>query len=293
MKEVKIKSPIDGTRATAHSYFVALDGSRRPRVEDFARYLATKITDFAIPRPQVHRALNEAILKNSSSPIVSLNMKAQSLFTKQPQSGEGGEVLLSVLAETFLELPQLFTKMVLKTSTEMHVHGSDGIHGGITDEGHLALYWGESKLYANVGHAMGACLDSLAPYLTDTGGTNASFRRDLELMRDGLELPSDDLVEALKCYLDPDHELYNTVQFRGLCLIAFDSSSYPEKPNQKTASDLKQELEQALSTLQGSFATRCGTRRITDFDMEVFFIPLPDVEAFRTAFRKEIFPSYE
>jgi hypothetical protein len=38
--------------------------------------------------------------------------------------------------------------MSLKTSREMHVHGTDGIHARMEDDGRLALYWGESKLHA-------------------------------------------------------------------------------------------------------------------------------------------------
>jgi len=139
---VACNAVISSTYTQAHCYFIALDGNRRPRVNDFAKFIGTRITDFAIPRVEISRALNEALRAGSTAPIVSLNTKARNLFTRLPKSGEGGEVLLSILAETFLRLPQLFTKMVLKTSAEMHVHGSDGIHVGVNHQNcNLAVYW--------------------------------------------------------------------------------------------------------------------------------------------------------
>ena len=51
---------IDNTQTQAHCYFISLDGNKRPRVNDFARFISNKITDFAIPRSEVLSALNEA-----------------------------------------------------------------------------------------------------------------------------------------------------------------------------------------------------------------------------------------
>ena len=39
-------------------------------------------------------------------------------------------MLLYMLVQAFLGLPQLLCKMPLKTSSEMHYHGADGIHIG-------------------------------------------------------------------------------------------------------------------------------------------------------------------
>ena len=34
-----------------------------------------------------------------------------------------------------------------KTDPRMHYHGADGVYAGVTDDGMLKLYWGESKIY--------------------------------------------------------------------------------------------------------------------------------------------------
>ena len=120
LETVASKIPIADTKTQAHCHFIALDGNKRPRVHDFARFIGHRIVDFAIPRSEVQRALNEARTSGSTAPIVELNKKAKSLFTTLPKSGEGGEVLLCVLAETILGLPQILTKMVLTTGSSVY-----------------------------------------------------------------------------------------------------------------------------------------------------------------------------
>ena len=65
----------------------------------------------------------------------------------EQESGEGGELLLFLLAEQVLKLPQAICKMMTKTSGKMPVYGSDGIHIGLNeDKSKLALYYGEAKV---------------------------------------------------------------------------------------------------------------------------------------------------
>jgi len=293
LEKVACKVAISGTQTQAHCYFVALDGNHRPRVNDFARFVAERIVDFAIPRSEITRALNEAHDIGSTAPTTKLNNKARNLFARLPKSGEGGEVLLSLLAEGFLNIPQLFTKMVLKTNSEMHVHGSDGIHAGVNDDGNLALYWGESKLYKNANEAVRSCFTSLAPFLLDTGGSNATQERDLQLMRDGLSLNNPDLLEALKHFLDPDDPIFNKMEYRGLCLVGFDSKSYPTSPNSKETLKVKQAIEAAFKSYKKQILNRVTKEQLESFTIEIFCLPFPSVEEFRRAFRNELGSSNE
>ena len=280
---------VDGTRSKAHCYFISLDGNKRPRAKDFARFIGNRVTDFAIPRSERISALNQSIKTGSNMYVDELNKKARELFTRLPKSGEGGEVLLSLLAETFLRLPQLFTKMVLKTNTEMHVHGSDGIHVGVNpDNGNLAVYWGESKLYGDVAEATRECFSSLAPFLIDDGGSGAAQERDLQLMRDGIDLNSPELEQALKHYLDPNDSMFNKLEYRGLCLIGFDSDAYPKEPNSKEVEQLKTEIEGVFDSRLSHISKRILEERIHSFLIEIFLLPFPNVVEFRKAFRNEL-----
>ena len=53
--------------------------------------------------------------------------------------------------------PQLIAKMSLKTNPKMPVHGADGVHVRYSKaDKRLLLYWGESKVHADVGAAISA-----------------------------------------------------------------------------------------------------------------------------------------
>ena len=289
LEKVACKVAISDTQTQAHCYFVTLDGNHRPRVKDFARFIAERIVDFAIPRSEITRALNEAHDTGSTAPTTRLNNKARNLFTRLPKSGEGGEVLLSLLAEAFLEIPQLFTKMVLKTSTEMHIHGSDGIHAGVNKaNGNLAIYWGESKLYQNASNAVTSCFESLAPFLLDSGGSSAPQERDLQLMRDGLSLNDPDLLNALKHFLDPDDPMFNKMEYRGLCLVGFDSDSYPTSPNSMETLEVKRAIEATFENNKKHISNRVAKEKLDSFTIEIFCLPFPNVGEFRKAFRNEL-----
>jgi hypothetical protein len=288
LNEVIVNDIIGKTQTSAHCYFISLDGNRRPRVNDFSNFIARNITDYAIPRKEIIKALNDGYIKNSASPIEKINQKARNLFSKLPESGEGGEVLLSIMAESFLKLPQLFSKMVLKTNSQMHIHGADGIHAGINTEGNLALYWGESKLYADVTQAVRECLSSLAPYLLNLGNGSSPQQRDLQLIRDGMSIPDPQLEDALKKYLDPDNPLFNTVEYRGLCLVGFDSDKYPSLPNLKTAEKLKEEIAEVFHSRKSHIEKRLEEENIHSFMIQLFLLPFPDIEKFRKSLRTEL-----
>lgn len=285
---VALNVQVDGTDTYAHCHFIALDGNKRPRVNDFAKCLASRIVDFAIPRQELKRAIDAAASSGSSEPIISLNNKAKALFSRLPKSGEGGELLLSVLAEAYLRLPQLFTKMVLKTSTEMHIHGSDGIHAGVAESGNLALYWGESKVFRNATEAVYKCFRSLAPFLLDNGGSESSQERDLCLLRDGISIDDLRLKEAIKKYLAPDDPMFNKLEYRGLCLVGYNSEAYPAKPNSKITEDLQIEIEQAFLKLQDHIKKRVNKEALETYCIHIFCLPFPCVDSFRTSFRKEV-----
>ncbi|WP_345819102.1 Hachiman antiphage defense system protein HamA [Methylobacterium fujisawaense] len=57
--------------------------------------------------------------------------------------------------------------MDLKTDRRMHYHGADGVYAGVTPDGILKLYWGESKLCKDMASGIRACLSSLAPFLVE------------------------------------------------------------------------------------------------------------------------------
>ena len=281
---------VPNSRARVHCKLLALDGRSLPRAGDLARFIANRVVDFAIPRTELLKAQDRDRRGNTAANVAALRKRAETPFVEATTTGEGGELLLYVLVQTFLRLPQLFCKMSLKTSTEMHVHGIDGIHVGVDrTSGGLALYWGESKLYGDFRQALRRCLTDIKPFLCSDGGSESPFERDLQLVRDGLDLADEELNEAILRFLDPDDAAYRSVTFRGVCLVGFDHSAYPVSPNQKDATtllnEISAELDSWVTTVEGLLTQATP---LDGVDLEMFLLPFPSVQDFRNAFLREL-----
>jgi len=276
---------VDGTNITAHCHCLTLDGNGRPRIEDLVATVAEHVLDYAIPRSEYRAAREEADRTGSSQKLVRLNTKAQKLFTDLLHSGEGGELLLFALAEKLLQLPQLICKMSLKTNTRMHIHGADGLHAGVEEKsGKLLLYWGESKIFGDVTSAVRDCLKSLAPMLQD----HEASKRDLQLLQRHLDVDNEDLENALKKFLNPDDPAFNSLEFRGLCLVGFDCDAYSNGPSK---TELKAVVSAITSTLPGwkhHVAKRVTEEKIDAFSMHFLFVPFPSADEFRKLFREHL-----
>lgn len=274
------------SEARLHFELLSLDGNGLPRGQDLARALVDYVVDYAIPRSEINRAQDLDKKHNTTRYTTGLATKAAGLFTRLKLTGEAGELLLYLLAQSRLRLPQLLCKMPLKTNTAMNIHGTDGIHAGFdVTTGTLALYWGESKLYDNLAAGISSCLDSIRPFLISGGPTQPAYARDLQLLRANLDLDPPELQDALLRYLDKDSPDFNRLAFRGVCLVGFDHAVYPAAPNAKTRAALATEV----GTLVGEWAKTVSsnlTKRtpLDSIHLEIFMLPLPSVASFRATF---------
>lgn len=267
-------------------HHIRLNGNQLPRTSELATFLGEKVVDYCIPRTELAAAKAKFENENSFGPMSRLETKARKLFSSLKKSGEGGEILLYILQSEVLGAPQLLCKMPLKTSTEMHYHGADSIHGKLREDGKLELYWGESKLYKNLGTAIKNCLSSIEPYLLKAAGVDDADR-DLQLLVDNLDLGPDNqnLEEVLLKYLDPDCEESNQLEIKGACLIGFDCNKYPTSSMQKDEPTLQLEISSEFKKWEKTFFKKHGKYpRIAGFALEVFLVPFDSVSEFRKQF---------
>ncbi len=291
LEEVEVAFAIDGTKALTNCHFIKLNANGQVRFKDFATFLATKVIDFSIPRSEIVDAEAHYQATGSTSKFVALQRKAVTLFSKLKKSGEGGEVLLYILIEELLKVPQILCKMNLKTSGQMHVHGCDGIHAKYDESsGLLSLYWGESKLYQSLDSGLTECLDSLKDFLLHTDGNTNAQDRDIQLVRSYIDLNDNNLEEAIVSYLDKDSDKYNKVLYKGACLIGFDYAQYPSTPNSDTSTDsIKEFIKKEIQSWKDKIKTKIGGfTNLGSFELHVFLIPFPSVQDFRDAFLKEL-----
>lgn len=274
-------TPVDGTRATLRCHFLRSDPNGRARLESMARQLADQVVHYCIPRSELIEA--QSLPPDRVGPAVTrLARQAAKLFTQtQLKTGEGAELLLYVLLEKQLGIPQVLSKMSLKTNTEVQYHGADGVHARLLENGDLALYWGEAKMYENVSDAMSDCMDSLAPYLLGN-----AHEQDVYLIRHfadtGLELLTATLLE----YFEDGSLKSADVEMRGACLIGFSHENYPSLPREFEA--VREEIDAMVLKWQKALSIRLKNRGLERFVIEVFFVPVPSAQGFRDAIKREL-----
>ncbi len=244
------------------------------------------VADYAIPRSQLAAAKARDAQYNSTEAVSALVDQARRSFTDLAKTGEGGEMLLFLLAERFLKLPQILCKMDLKTDPNVHYHGADGVYADVTADGMLKLYWGESKIYASPTEAIRECLASLGPFLLEPDHEHAERERDLILLSDKADLNDPVLTKAIKRYFDKTSVMSKRVQYCGVALVGFDADFYPGDQAKAVAEDIAEAARAALKRWGKAIGKRLKTEELEQFQIELFCLPLPSAEDFRSAFLK-------
>ncbi len=277
---------IDGNAVKIHCHCLTVDGNGRVQPRRLAEFMRNAVADYAIPRTQLAKAKARDQKYNTTEAVGGLVEQAKRSFTDLAQTGEGGEMLLFLLAERFLKLPQILCKMDLKTDRRMHYHGADGVYAGVTPEGILKLYWGESKVYNDMASAVRDCLSSLAPFLIEPEHEDAEREQDLILLSDKADLSNPALTEALKRYFDKNSIMSKRVEYCGVALIGFDADFYPGDGAKAIGDQLVDAARSQLARWKGRIGNRLREERLGGIDIEFFCIPLPSAEGFRDAFLK-------
>lgn len=278
LREVCKNEHISDTKASMHIYMLKLDGNNRPRTCDFCDYLINRIVDYCIPPSEIRKAKEKDAEYNTTQYTATLFRKAERLFTDLGNTGEVGELALSVLTQSFLHMPQVLCKMVLKTNSEVHYHGADGVYGKYdTETQKYCLYWGEAKIYADVRQALSSCFDSIKTLLTEEGVDGTRKERDMDLFRTNLDFDNPHLEKAIIEYLDPENAHYNMLEYRGVCLVGYNEESYP-KDFSRVEDEIFTCIRDKVDGFKQSIQSRLKSRiPLNLFNIEVFLVPFSDV----------------
>ncbi|MBV8273388.1 MAG: DUF1837 domain-containing protein [Cupriavidus sp.] len=281
----------------AHFLYPAFQG-RATSMQALARMLSSEITRFCATR-QERRAARRAdavVGELETGAVERMADEARRLFMRArgnaARSGEGGELLLYALIEHFLGAPLIVSKMRLKTSPEMPVHGADGLHAAWCRESNaLILYFGESKMHQDFAGAMREAAESIAGI-----AANANDRLDQELrlitaFHDLDSFPAEG-VEHLLRFLDPfasDEANYRIDRFA--VLVGFDYHAY----NKLATVPLKEVeaifLEHYATVVDQKIRTARHHLQQHHIELErvdLFLFPVPSVEEFRQCFEDVI-----
>jgi hypothetical protein len=280
---------------TLRLYFPAFRQSK-PTLSELVDAIAVYLVHFALPRSEVealtalYKTIDAAEFMKRYSLLES---RARALFIRANETtarnGEAGELLLYLLTEWILDAPQLIAKMSLKTNPSMPVHGADGIHVRYSEKDQkLLLYWGESKLHANVGNAIAAAAKSISEALEPD-----KLKHEIDLVQQNISFsglqPAE--KEALLRYLNPFEEKYNERLDVTTCLVGFNFDGFAKvaavDPKQAEA-EFRSLAEAELAKVAPTLAKALTNKGLATQPIEIFFLPLPSVSDFRDLFQQKI-----
>lgn len=266
-------------------------------VEELVRAIALYLTHFSLPRKQVEavyaaqETMKTAFERHQA--ISRLEQEARSLFIRARKSshrtGEAGELLLYLLTEWLLDAPQIIAKMSLKTSAQMPVHGSDGIHVRFDEKtNRLILFSGEAKLHSDITKAIASAVSSI-----ETGLSREKMQHEIELVQRHIDFSAlDEMARtALLRYLDPFDQAYNNRLEVVTCLLGFDFTGYAElaadgledpDTNFRTSATAK------LRDVGLAFAKALTNAGLANQRIELFLFPVPSVSVLRDLFQNQI-----
>lgn len=290
IEEVSFNININNTNSIGYCHCLKFDANGNLRLKDLVEFMDTKILEYAIPKKEIEEARKYFNETGSPQKVNQLQTKAKALFTDLEKTGEGGELLLYILVQEFLRIPQLISKMSNKTSGKLHYQGADGIHVNFNPKSNkLELYWGESKMYSNLNDAMTNCFDSINGYLLDSQSASSIQERDLQLITSNINsnINDSDLEDIIVQYFDKDNDLSNMVDYKGLCFIGFDSKKYIGKND---TSQLKTELQSEVESWYLKASKKINSYPNLNLkELHVFLMPFPSVAEFREHYLNEIF----
>lgn len=283
---VKSESEIEGTKTKLNIYHLPKGGNNQIDDISFANALGDRIIDYAIPKEQIE----EGFKSKDSSIFVQLKNKAASLFVRQNKyknqhTGEVGELLLFVVCEQILKLPQALCKMSIKSDSQVHFHGADGVHFKSNGSGKLNIYWGESKFYQKASDAIRECLKDLAPYLTEDESGKAK-RNDIFLMGSNLNTNDPGIQTWVKSRLQSPSDPKAGIQYCGVALVGFDSNVYPDGDVDidKVTSEIIKESEKWKSQASNKIIEN----NLKSFEIHFFCFPMRSIENLRNYFANAI-----
>lgn len=277
---------VNAIQMVSRLHHLKFNANGEPMVEELAECLVRHVIDYCLSARKRSQPL-------TPQEAVKYTQEARRLFVHPDatpddpdQTGEAGEILLYFLIENVLGAPQIVAKMDLKTNPSLEVFGSDGIHmsWNATDKV-VDLFFGESKIYQNVGAAISKAIESIENF-----HANDMRRHEFSMVTNHFKHTDDNIRKAVTDLLDAGVP-GGTARINHACLIGYNWDEYGTLPKlalpalveefQKRYLDDAPRLHKLLEEKFKDFKRK-------ELRFQVFFIPFKCVQAFRTAFNKAL-----
>jgi len=279
---VQHQHTVAGVTATTRLHHLKFNANGLPKLEALAKCLVNHAIDYAISarnRPAVMTAQEGARYMQEARKL--FRVVAAPAGTAD-LAGEAGELLLYFLLEAVIGAPQVVAKIELKTNPSLEVNGSDGIHMRWHPTDNLVdVYFGESKMYTDVGAALTNAFDSIEKF-----HANGMRAHEYSMVTKFFKGVDDNVKAAVAEVLDTGRPGAGA-RINHACLIGYDWTVTGQTPGQAAAAveaEFQQQFLAAAPALHQKLQTRFDNCQRKQYGFEVFFLPFTSVQAFRDAF---------
>lgn len=264
-----------------------------PKIEDLARYLWEQCFYYALPRRRQIAFKNE-VAKDPSAMLRAANAARDAFITfneKNPaRASEVAEVLAYCVVQHYLDASQVVAKMGLKTSSNMPVHGLDGVHAKYENEA-LTIYFLEAKLAKSANGGAKDYAESASNFLSN----RSQYLREYQIVA---ELGNLDALEEPERQLALDHfdimakpKLQRRERYIGV--ICYSEKKYGDKLPVTDVGPIdvhEKHFTEMYAARQGHHRTAAlkhlKNNGATPRKCMVFYVAVPDVNALRKSFYK-------
>lgn len=270
-----------------------------PELDALAEMLTDLLVDYAIPlskRQQANAVGSSSTTQGSTAMHVRLYREAKRLLIEyekanQGRYGELGELLSYALAVHYLDAAQIGSKMALKTSQGMPVHGVDGLHVRANDDGTVMFFVLESKVMPDATNASRDMVASISDYRAD----RSKKLNELRLVTDlsNLDALTGDQREAAKSFFNAYQGNGNHLKRRDVHvgILVYSESAYQdrlpvdhEKPITIHEEHLEKLYKEKHSRFKANLERQAATKGLDLGHCIVFLVAVPDINELKSAF---------
>lgn len=277
---------VDGMSITSRLHHLKFNANGEPMIDELCECLVRHVIDYCLSARNRSTTL-------TAQEAVKLTQQARRLFihpaatdADPDQTGEAGEMLLYFLIENVFGAPQVVAKMDLKTNPALEVFGSDGIHMRWNENDSIVdLFFGEAKIYQNVGAAITKAIASIEGF-----HTNDMRRHEFAMVTNHFKYAHENVCKAVTDLLDVGVP-GGTARVNHACLIGYNWDEYGSLPKLAITAltdEFRKRYQSDALRLHGLLREKFANFQRQELRFEVFFIPFKCVQAFRTAFNKAL-----
>jgi len=272
---------------------------QEPELDALAELLTDLLVDYAIPLNKRKQAnVVGSASKTGGSTVMHgrLYREAKRLLIEyekanQGRYGELGELLSYAIAVHYLGAAQIGSKMALKTSQGMPVHGVDGLHVRANSDGTVTFFVLESKVMPDATDASRDMISSISEYRAD----RSKKLNELRLVTDlsNLDSLTGEQRDAAKSFFNAYEGSGSHLKRRDIHVgsLVFSEATYKNRlpvDNSKPITIHEEHFETSFKAKHGRFKSnldrQAGAKGLDLGNCVVFFIAVPDVNELKHVF---------